>query len=349
MISYQVEAFGKPLAQALRDVPVPTGSEVIVKVEACGVCHSDVHLHDGFFDTGSGNKMDMTKAMMLPRTMGHEIAGTVVAVGPDAVGAKLGDRRVVYPWLGCGSCSVCLGGDEQICNRPRALGIQRDGGFASHVVVPHAKYLLDFGRLPVDEACTYACSGLTAYGALKKIKALGPEDSILVIGAGGVGLSGIRLAKQVHPAARVVVAELDKSKWEIAKSAGADEVIDPTAEGAVRNLVKATGGVAAAIDFVGAARTFDFGLAALRKGGQLVCVGLFGGNTTMVPMMIPMRAISIHGAYVGSLAEMQELMAIARSGKLPPMPLTSQPLAKATQALDDLRAGRIKGRTILVP
>lgn len=349
MISYQVEVFGKPLAQALRDVPAPTGSEVILKVEACGVCHSDVHLHDGFFDTGSGNKMDMTKAMMLPRTMGHEVAGTVVAVGPDAAGAQVGDRRVVYPWLGCGTCSVCQSGEEQICNRPRALGIQRDGGFASHMVVPHAKYLLDFGLLPVEEACTYACSGLTAYGALKKVKALGQQDSILVIGAGGVGLSGIRLARQVHPAARVVVAELDQSKWEIAKSAGADEVIDPTAEGATRNLVKATGGVAAAIDFVGAASTFDFGLAALRKGGQLVCVGLFGGNTTMVPMMIPMRAISIHGAYVGSLAEMQELMAIARSGTLPPMPLTSQPLANATQALDDLRAGRIKGRTILVP
>lgn len=349
MISYQVEAFGKPLAQALREVPTPTGSEVIVRVEACGVCHSDVHLHDGFFDTGSGGKMDMTKAMMLPRTMGHEIAGTVVAVGPDAIGVQVGDRRVVYPWLGCGTCSVCQSGEEQICNRPRALGIQRDGGFASHVVVPHAKYLVDFGPLPVDEACTYACSGLTAYGALKKIVPLGQGDTILIIGAGGVGLSGIRLAKQVHPQARVVVAELDTSKWEIAKSAGADEVLNPSADGALRNLIKATGGVAAAVDFVGASSTFDFGLGALRKGGQLVCVGLFGGNTTVVPMMIPMRAISIHGAYVGSLAEMQELMAIARAGKLPPMPLTSQPLANATQALDDLRAGRTKGRTILVP
>ena len=348
MNSYQVEAFGKPLAQVLRETPAPTGAQVIVKIGSCGVCHSDVHLHDGYFDLGGGNKMDMTRAVNLPRTLGHEIAGTVVAVGPDAQGVKVGDRRVVYPWLGCGVCTVCLAGDEQICNKPRALGIQQDGGFSDHVVVPHAKYLIDYGNLAEEQACTYACSGLTAYGAIKKVGALGKDDPLLIIGAGGVGLSGIRLAAQMFERPPIVV-ELDKSKWDIAREAGAGEVIDPSAEGAARNLFKATGGVAAAIDFVGAATTFDFGYNALRKGGTIVCVGLFGGATSFVPAMVSMRAVNVRGSYVGSLAEMNELMAIARGGKLPPLPLTSQPLANATQALEDLRAGRVRGRTILKP
>ena len=349
MLSYQLETFGKPLAQVLRTTPEPQGTEVIVKVQSCGVCHSDVHLHDGYFDLGGGAKLDMSRPMNLPRTLGHEIAGTVVAVGPGAQGASslLGARRVVFPWIGCGTCAICAAGDEHMCNAPRALGIHRDGGFADHVVVPHPKYLIEFDPLPIEQACTYACSGLTAFGALKKITKPGPGDSVLIIGAGGVGLSGIRLAKQMFGIAPIV-AEVDKSKWDIAREAGAGEVIDPTADGAAKALFKATGGgVAAAIDFVGAGATFAFGLGALRKGGTLVCVGLFGGATQIVPAMVTMKGVSIVGSYVGNLADMQELMAIARSGSLPPMPLTTQPLANATQALDDLRAGRIKGRTIL--
>ncbi len=354
MLSYQVEAFGKPLAQVIRETPTPQGSEVILRIGSCGVCHSDVHLHDGYFDLGGGNKLDMTRALQPPRTLGHEIAGTVVALGPDAGSgpdaAKVGDRRVVFPWIGCGSCSLCAAGDEHLCNAPQALGIGRDGGFADHVVVAHPRYLLDYGSLPEDQACTYACSGLTAYSALKKCAPLGDKDVLLVIGAGGVGLSGIRLAKELFPQVRIIVAEIDPSKWDIAREAGAHEVIDPAADGAARALMKATGGgVAAAIDFVGAGSTFAFGQGVLRKAGKLVCVGLFGGATPVVPAMVAMRSISVMGSYVGSLADMRELMAIARSAKLPGLPLTSVPLAKATQALEDLRAGKVRGRAILHP
>jgi D-arabinose 1-dehydrogenase-like Zn-dependent alcohol dehydrogenase len=349
MTSYQVETFGKPLAQKLREVPQAQGREVVLRIGSCGVCHSDVHLHDGYFDLGGGNKLDMTRALQPPRTLGHEIAGTVVAVGPEAQGVQVGDRRVVFPWLGCGTCSLCREGREHLCNRPQALGIQRDGGFASHVVVPDGKYLLDYGTLAEEQACTYACSGLTAYSALKKVGTVGPQDPLLIIGAGGVGLSGIRLARQMHGVAPIVV-ELDQGKWDIAREAGAGELIDPTADGALKNLLKATGGgVAAAIDFVGAAATFNFGFGALRKAGKLVCVGLFGGATPIVPALVSMKAVSVEGSYVGSLQEMQELMAIARSGVLPGLPLATQPLSTATQALEDLRAGRIRGRTILKP
>ncbi|MFZ9511492.1 MAG: alcohol dehydrogenase catalytic domain-containing protein, partial [Burkholderiaceae bacterium] len=241
MTSYQVEAFGQPLAQKLREVPQPQGREVIVRIGSCGVCHSDVHLHDGFFDLGAGQRLDMTRALQPPRALGHEIAGTVVAVGPEATGVKVGDKRVVFPWIGCGSCSLCADGREHLCNRPQTLGIQRDGGFSSHVVVPDAKYLVDYGTLAEEQACTYACSGLTAYSALKKVGQIGPQDPLLIIGAGGVGLSGIRLARQMFGVAPIVV-ELDESKWAVAREAGAGELINPAAEGALKALIKATGG-----------------------------------------------------------------------------------------------------------
>ncbi|MFM8623673.1 MAG: alcohol dehydrogenase [Betaproteobacteria bacterium] len=346
MISYQVEAFGRPLAQVLREVPPAQGSEVVIRVGSCGVCHSDVHLHDGYFDLGNELKLDMTRTVQPPRTLGHEIAGTVVAVGPDAHGVQVGDHRVVFPWIGCGSCSLCESGQEHLCNSPRALGIHRDGGFSTHTVVPHSRYLLDYGPLAQEQACTYACSGLTAYSALKKAGPLGPKDRLLIIGAGGVGLSGIRLARQMFEVAPIVV-ERDHSKWELARQAGAGELIDPESDGALKALMKATGGMAAVIDFVGAAATFNFGFNALRKAGKMVCVGLFGGSTPIVPAMVSMKAVSVTGSYVGSLQEMQELMAIARSGVLPDLPLSTQALATVTSALDDLRAGRIRGRTIL--
>ncbi len=346
MLSYQVETFGRPLAQVLRETPQPQGSEVIVKVGSCGVCHSDVHLHDGYFDLGGDARLDMTRTVKPPRTLGHEIAGVVVAVGPDAVGVKVGERRVVFPWIGCGQCSLCQAGDEHLCNAPQALGIHRDGGFSDHVTVPHPRYLVDYGNLAEEQACTYACSGLTAYSALKKAGRIGPKDPIVIIGAGGVGLSGIRLARQMFGVAPIV-AEIDEGKWEIARQAGAGQVIDPSADGALKALLKATGGAAAVIDFVGAGSSFAFGFGALRKGGKLISVGLLGGATPVVPAMVSMKAVSVIGSYVGSLAEMHELMAIARTGVLPDMPLTQRPLDQATGALDDLRAGRVRGRVIL--
>jgi alcohol dehydrogenase/propanol-preferring alcohol dehydrogenase len=352
MLSYQVEAFGRPLAQVLRETPQPQGSEVIVKVGSCGVCHSDVHLHDGYFDLGGDARLDMTRTVRPPRTLGHEIAGVVAAIGPDVKdlqGLKVGDPCVVFPWIGCGQCSLCRAGHEHLCNAPQALGVHRDGGFADHVVVPHPRYLLDYGPLAEEQACTYACSGLTAYSALRKAGPIGPQDPLVIIGAGGVGLSGIRLAKAIF-GVEPIVAEIDPAKWELARQAGAGQVIDPRADGALKALMaqlKASGGAAAVIDFVGAGSSFSFGFAALRKGGKLVCVGLLGGAAPIVPAMVSMKAVSVIGSYVGSLAEMQELMAIARSGVLPDMPLTHAPLADATAALEDLRAGRVRGRIIL--
>ena len=348
MLSYPFEAFGKPLAQVLRETPQPTGSEVVLRVGSCGLCHSDVHLHEGYFDLGNGQKLDLSRGIAPPRVLGHEIAGTVVAVGPDANGAAVGDRRVVFPWIGCGACAPCKRGHEELCMTARALGINRDGGFADHVLVPHPRYLFAYDPLPEDQACTYACSGLTTYGALKKCAPLGAGDTLLIIGAGGVGLSGVRMAAAalgVQP----VVAEIDRSKWDLAREAGATDCVDPTDAEATKAFMKASGGAAAVIDFVGAAATFSYGLNALRKGGKLVCVGLFGGSAPVMPATLPLRAVTITGSYVGSLAEMGETMALARQGGLRALPVTTRPLAEVNEALAALRSGAIRGRTVLQP
>jgi alcohol dehydrogenase/propanol-preferring alcohol dehydrogenase len=346
--SWQVRDFGRPLVEASGDPPVPGGTEVLLRVDGCGVCHSDLHMRDGFFDLGDGHKLDVSRTVRPPRTLGHEIAGTVIAAGAQAQEVAPGDRRVVYPWIGCGACALCRSQREHLCANPQALGVARDGGFATHVLVPHPRYLLEYGALPATQACTLACAGLTAYSALKKVARLAAGDPLLLIGAGGVGLSGVRLAAHVCGVAPIV-AEPDRSKWELARAAGAADVIDPMADGALKSLLKSTGGAAAVIDFVGSGASFDFGLGAVRKAATMVCVGLLGGATRIVPAMLSLKALTLVGSYVGSLAELQELLALAQQGAIAPMPVTTAPLASASDTLDALAAGHVRGRTVLVP
>ena len=352
MHSQRLEAFGTPLVARDIDTPQPQGHEVLLRVGSCGVCHSDVHLADGYFDLGNGARVGLAASVAPPRTLGHEIAGAVVAIGSDVRGISIGDHRVVYPWIGCGHCAMCATGDEHLCNAGRAIGVNVDGGFADHVTVPHERYLFDFAPLTEEQACTYACSGLTAFSALKKVAPLfahDPNGKLLIIGAGGVGLSGIRIAAKLGLPAPIV-AEVDRAKWDIARDAGGADVIDPNEAGVSRTLIKSSGGgVLAAIDFVGAGETFAFGFGALRKGGTLVSVGLFGGATSISPAMIALKAVRVVGSYVGSPAEMSDLMTLARTASFPELPLTKVPLAEAGATLDALKHGRVRGRAVLKP
>lgn len=352
MDSYRVTAFGKPLERQTEATPAPTGRQVLVKVSACGVCHSDVHLHEGAFDLGGGRKVDLSRSMGLPRTMGHEIVGEVVAVGGDvkAAEAQVGQRRVVFPWVGCGQCGICQSGEEQLCNQPRALGVNTDGGYATHVLVPGPQYLFDFDGLDHTQACTLACSGLTAYGALKKAKAaMGAGGDLLIIGAGGVGLSGVRMA-EVVTGAKPIVADIDRAKWDAARAAGARETIDPADADAARTLMRATnGGPVAVIDFVGAAASFSFGFNVVRKGGRVIVVGLFGGAAELPVPMIPLKNATIMGSYVGNLVDMAELMVLAKSGRVPALPVAVRPLGEVDAVLGELAKGRIVGRTVVTP
>lgn len=352
MDSYRVTAFGTPLVRQTETTPVPTGREVLVRVTACGVCHSDVHLHEGAFDLGGGRKVDLARSMMLPRTMGHEIVGEVVAVGEGVRSgeAAIGQQRVVFPWIGCGKCPICASGEEQLCNQPRALGVNADGGYATHVIVPGPQYLFAFDGIDHAQACTLACSGLTAYGALKKAKvAMAAGGDLLIIGAGGVGLSGVRMAEAVT-GAKPFVADIDRSKWDAAKAAGARDTIDPAEPDAARKLMRATnGGPVAVIDFVGAAASFTFGFNVVGKGGRLVVVGLFGGAAELAVPMIPLKNVTIMGSYVGNLQDMAELMALARGGSVPALPVATRPLTDVDSVLAALAGGRIVGRTVVTP
>ncbi len=351
MRSFKVTKFGAALEEVVEEAPAPVGTEVLLRVNACGVCHSDVHLRDGYFDLGQDGRLDLSRGVKTPFTLGHEVAGSVVAVGPDAAAegsVAIGDARVIYPWIGCGSCAVCRAGNEQLCRAPRNIGIHCGGGYSDHVLVPHPRYLLPYDGIPVEEACTYACSGLTAYGALKKVGALGAGDPLVIIGAGGVGLAGVRLAARLTGAAPAV-AEVSADRRAAALAAGAAAAFDPKAEGAARRFVKETGGAAAAVDFVGSAETARFGFDILRKGGRLIIVGLFGGGLTVPVPQFPLREVAIMGSYVGSLQDLKDLLALAIAGAVGRPAVEKHPLREAEALLAGLQAGRITGRAVLVP
>ena len=351
MRSYDIVEFGEPLKQVDQPNPVPAGSEVLLKTLATGVCHSDLHIWDGFYELGGGKRMMLKeRGLATPITLGHEIAGEVVAAGPDAAGVAPGDRRVIYPWIGCGTCAVCQRGDEHLCNRPRALGIQKPGGFADHVLVPHPRYLLPLGRLKPEEAAPFACSGLTAFSALQKIgAAVYRAQPILILGAGGLGLMALALLKALGGRG-AVVADIDPKKREAALAAGALGAINAGAADAVKQAqAAAKAPLAAAIDFVGAQPTARLGIDAVTRGGKYVIVGLFGGEITLALPLLPIRALTIQGSFVGSLGEFKALMDIVQTSAVPPVPLQPRKLHDCEAALGELRAGRIVGRAVLTP
>jgi D-arabinose 1-dehydrogenase-like Zn-dependent alcohol dehydrogenase len=348
MVRQVFAAYGAPLSRAVGEAPAPRGPEVLVRVGHCGVCHSDLHLHDGYFDLGGGRKLDVTSLRSLPFTLGHEIEGTIEAAGPEATGAVPGRRVVIYPWIGCGQCAYCARGDEHLCAKPRQLGIQVDGGYATHVLVPHPRYLLDYASIPPALAGTYMCSGLTAYSSIKKLGKIAETGSVLLVGLGGVGLMGfsflMALAKEPP-----YVADIDAKKRAFALERGAAAAYDPADPGTRKAIVTATGGVAGAVDFAGSEQSANFAFGALGRGGQLVIAGLIGGEFKSALPTFPLKGVAVIGNLVGSLAEAKEMLELVKKGGIAPIPTTERPLAEAQAALDDLRAGRTVGRTVLVP
>jgi len=346
----QIIDWSRPLEARDYPTPEPAGEQVLVRVESAGVCHSDVHIWDGYFDLGGGNKVTLEqRGVKLPFTMGHEIAGQVVALGPDARGVEIGKRYAVYPWIGCGACAVCRRGDELLCLTPRTLGTRTAGGYGSHVIVPHARYLVDYGALPQPLASTYTCSGITAYSALKKIRDhVDAGDAFLIIGAGGVGGQAVHIAP-AYVGARMLVADIDAQKRAQAREMGAVAAVDNSAPDALQEVLDASGGgVAGAVDFVGSPRTMEFGINALRKGGKLVMVGLYGGAASVSTVLFPFKMMSIEGSYVGTLQDLTELFQLAQGGKVAPIPIECRSASRATESLADLRAGGVvRGRVVL--
>ena len=345
----ELTAYGGPLSAGRRAGAEPAGREVLVRVRHCGVCHSDLHIQDGYFDLGGEKQLDIGAGRPMPFTLGHEVEGEVVAMGPEAEGVSVGDRAVVYPWIGCGECPVCESGEEQLCARPRNIGVNLHGGYADRCMVPDAKYLFDYGGVAPALAATYACSGITAFGALKKLAPPGDGESIMIVGLGGVGMAGLAFARALFPGAPLV-ADIDAAKRQAALDAGAQAAFDSADPAAAKAVRRATGGgVSGAVDFVGSEASFGFADAVVRKGGRIVVVGLMGGRMSMPLPLFPLRALTVSGSLVGSPGDFAEMMALARAGKIAPTPVRVRPLAEANRVLDSLRAGEVVGRAVLAP
>ncbi|HUJ03695.1 MAG TPA: zinc-binding dehydrogenase, partial [Rhizomicrobium sp.] len=247
-------------------------------------------------------------------------------------------------------CPACKRGEENLCARPRQIGCSANvpGGYSTHVIVPHPKYLLDYGKTNPSLAAAYMCSGLTAFGAMKKVGKLGPDDPVVVLGCGGVGMMGVQFAKSLFGRGPIA-ADIDEGRLDAAKKAGAVATYNTSETGIAKKFMAETGGAYAVVDFVGSEATFAFANSILRKGGRIIVVGLFGGAMQMPIPMFPLKPMSIIGSFVGSLAEAQEMMEIVRAGKVDPIPFQTRPLSQATQTLDDLRHGKIVGRVVLQP
>jgi len=232
----------------------------------------------------------------------------------------------------------------------RSLGVFSNGGYATHLVVPHPRYLFDIGDLPPERAAPLACSGITTFSALKKVATLKDEPTV-IIGAGGLGLMCLGLHKKMGGHSAIVV-DIDPVKREVAKKAGAAHVVDGAAPDAVQQIMKLTkegAGAWAVIDLVGSSASARVGYDSLVKGGKYIIVGLYGGDLTVSLPPIPMRALTIQGSYLGSLAEMGELMELMKRTGLPDVPVATRPLDDVNAAMGDLRNGKIVGRVVLTP
>jgi D-arabinose 1-dehydrogenase-like Zn-dependent alcohol dehydrogenase len=339
--------FDAPLCETIADTPKPQGKEVLVRIERCGLCHSDLHIQDGYADLGGGKRLDTTRGMTLPFTLGHEIAGVVEEVGPEVDKGLIGTKKAAFPWIGCGQCRECLNGDENLCLKNRFLGVSIDGGFASHVIVPDAKYLLDYDPLPVNVAATLMCSGMTAYGALKRLVERPRQRNLLLIGLGGVGMMGLSFAQAMFKQ-KISVADLNPAARETALKNGATVAYDPSETDVVKRIVRETeGGFDEIVDFAGNEKSMAFAVSVIARGGKIVVSGLMGGNFSLPMVQWIYKRMTIEGFMVGTLAEGHELMALARAGKIKPTPMREEPMGDVQKWIDELRAGKVVGRIVL--
>ncbi|EDV21889.1 uncharacterized protein TRIADDRAFT_29716 [Trichoplax adhaerens] len=338
MKAAQVVEAGAPLQ--LQEVPLPkaTHDEVVIKVISVGVCHSDLHLWDGGYDLGGH----------YPVTPGHEIVGSVHQMGDEVVDFAVGDNVLVFPWIGCGQCPICQAGDDNVCDKPRSIGIFCNGGYAEYVIIPSYKYLAKISGVDFHAATSLACSGLTAYNAIKKANVRSPEY-LVIIGTGGLGLMGIQLAKATTQA-KIICVDIDDQKLNIAKNLGADFIVNSSDGNAVQKIYSiCPKGVDSVVDFVNASPTAKIGLSILKKRGNLVLVGLFGGSIEISLVTIPLKTLIIQGAYTGTYREMVELLQLAKEGIINPIISKQYSLQEANTALNDLKQRKIVGRAVIIP
>ena len=350
MKSAKIMSPNEPLAVSQHDTPKPQGNQVLVKVKSVGVCHSDLHLWEGGYDLGDGQFMKVTdRGVKYPVTPGHEIVGTVEEIGDLVSDVSKGDEVLVFPWIGCGKCPACVVGNENLCDSPQSMGVFQDGGYSDYTLIPNSKYLAKLNGVDPDAATSLACSGLTAYTAIKKSNQNSPEF-LVIIGAGGLGLMGVQIAKAITNA-KIICVDLDDSKLEIAKEMGAHYTLNSKDSETAQKILSICNdkGADSVVDFVNAPPTAKLGLSVLRKRGNLILVGLFGGSIELSLVTIPLKSITIQGAYTGNYDDMVELLGLARKGTINPVISKRYTLDDANTALEDLKARKILGRAVINP
>jgi len=333
-----LHAIGEPLRIEEVTTPRPGPGQVLVKIAAAGVCHSDLHQRDG-----------SVPPHRIPLIMGHENAGWVAELGQGAEGVTEGDPVVVYGGWGCGRCRFCLGGQEQLCDGTRWGGLGPDGGYAEYLLVPATRHLLLAGNLDLVKAAGLTDAGLSSYRAVKKaVPYLRAGTTAVVIGAGGLGQYGVQYLK-LMTSATVIAVETSPVKRQLALSAGADHAVDGSGPGPLEQIRELSGGEgpAAVLDFVGIDATMRLGLASLARQGLFVLVGLAGGSLP-VGFFTQASEVAITSSTWGSRNDLAEVIALAQEGKLTAT-TESHRLDDINQVLERLEHGLVEGRAVVVP
>ena len=338
-----VQVVGYHTKMQLTEVPEPEVKgpfDVVVKIGGAGVCRTDLHVLEGQWEAKSG--------VALPYTIGHENAGWVHAVGDAVTNVAVGDKVILHPLMTCGLCRACRFGDDVHCESSQFPGIDTNGGYAEYLLTNARSVVKISDSLEPAEVAALADAGLTAYHAVAKTaRATRPGDVCVMIGAGGLGHIGIQVMKAIS-AATLIVVDRNQAALDLALEIGADHVV--LADGSqVDKVLEHTGGngAEAVVDFVGEGGATAEGTAMLRRAGNYYVVG-YGENINVPTIDVISTEINFIGNLVGSYNDLQELMVLAAKGAVR-LHTTTYPLEDFQQALDDLDAGRVRGRAILVP
>lgn len=330
-----VEQFGKPLVLKEVDVPTPGPGEILVKTEACGVCHTDLHAANG----------DWPLKPALPFTPGHEGVGIVIALGAGVTAVKAGDR-VGVPWLysACGHCEYCLAAREPVCADAQFGGYTKNGGFAEYIVAdPNYVAHIPAGLAPLD-AAPLICAGITSYKGIKETQAR-PGEWVVVSGVGGLGHLGIQYAKAMG--LHVCAVDIDDGKLEHAKRLGADAMVNAKHGDPVAAVKKATsGGAHGVLITAPSLGAFKQGVGMTRKFGTCVLVGLPPGEFPTPLFDVVANCITIRGSFVGNRVDMAEALAFAADGKVK-ADIELQPLSAINTVLQRLAKGEVLSRVVL--
>ena len=330
--------FKSPLSVEEVEEPVPAANEVLIQVEACGACHSDVHLADGDWTQLAG----IVKRPLIP---GHEVAGRIVRTGSAVRELQIGDR-VGLPWIHwtCGECEFCKTGNENVCPRQRITGVMVDGGFAEFVKAPATHVLKIPDGLPSLESAPLFCAGLTVYRALRKAGPLAGRR-LAVFGIGGLGHLAVQIGKVFE--AEVIAVDISDDKLELAKESGAAQTLNARS-GDVAKVLRRQGAVHVCLVSSAAKAAYDMAFHCLRPTGTLLVVGLPAENICFPPILMAGREIRIQASAVGTRQDLQEVLSLAAAGKLR-CQATARPLSEVNQVLGELRSGQASGRIVLIP